>query len=80
MKYPELITPVVGQVYHNHGGADYRCTEVLDSSRAVMVRLHDNWTLVAHGVRQYDNRVGLVHGRALAATAPLIPCQAIPIR
>lgn len=55
MKYPNLITPAVGQVYHNRGGADYRCTEVLDSGRAVMVRLHDNWTLVAHGVRQYDN-------------------------
>ena len=55
MKYPDLITPVVGQVYHNHGGGDYRCTEVIDDRRAVMVRLHDHWTLIAHGVRQYED-------------------------
>ena len=55
MEYPDLITPVVSQVYHNHGGADYRCAEVLDGGRAVMVRLHDNWTLIAHSIRQYSN-------------------------
>lgn len=55
MIYPELITPVVGQTYHNRAGGDYRCTQVLDSERAVMVRHHDCWTLVAHGVRQYPD-------------------------
>ena len=55
MEYPGLITPIVGRVYHNRSGADYRCIQTMDDGRAVMVRLHDNWTLVAHGVRQYDN-------------------------
>ena len=55
MTYPDLITPVVGQVYHNRGGSDYRCTEVLEGDRAVMVRLSDNWTLVALSVRQYPS-------------------------
>lgn len=54
-EYPKLITPVVGQVYHNRGGFDCRCESVLDVGEAVMVRVSDSWTVVAHGVRQYTN-------------------------
>ena len=55
MEYPALITPVVGAVYHNRCGFDYRCVKLTSDGNAVMVRLSDDWTLVAHGVRQFDN-------------------------
>lgn len=49
-----VITPIVGQVYHNVNGADYRCEEC-ESNKAKMVRLRDGWTIWAHIVRQEEN-------------------------
>lgn len=55
MKYPELITPVVGQVYTNHNGQQYRCTRRINNERYIMERLSDHWTLTAVRVRQYED-------------------------
>lgn len=52
------ITPVLGQVYHNHNGSDYRCVGYMDGI-SKMVRLKDGWTLLAHSLYQEDN--GDVH-------------------
>lgn len=55
MKYPELITPVEGQVYLNHNGWKYRCIGVTSPERCTMQRLSDGWTLTAVCIRQYDD-------------------------
>ena len=55
MEYPKLITPVEGVVYHNRSGFDCRCESCRDSMTALMVRIPDGWTCLAHGVRQYQD-------------------------
>lgn len=45
---------IVGAVYRNRNGSDYRCLEVY-GGLACMERVTDRWTLIAHGVRQYAN-------------------------
>ena len=54
-KYPDLITPVAGQVYLNHNGQRYRCTGVITPERVTMERLSDGWTLIAVRTRQYED-------------------------
>lgn len=49
------ITPIVGQVYHNRNGYDYKCTAAYSGGRAAMRRVKDGWTLVAVGVRQHED-------------------------
>ena len=55
MKYPELITPVVGRVYQNRNGQSYRCTGRINQERVTMERLTDRWTLTAVRTRQYED-------------------------
>ena len=54
-KYPDLITPVVGQVYLNHNGQRYRCTGIINYERVTMERLSDGWTLIAVRTRQFED-------------------------
>lgn len=63
----KYITPVVGQIYANRNGKQYRCTgnrtypDEVVMQRALetgehsctMVRLTDGWTIKSHGVFQY---------------------------
>lgn len=51
----DSLTPIVGQVYRNRNGCDYKCTAVYSSERAAMRRMKDGWTLVAVGVRQHKD-------------------------
>ena len=60
----QYIIPVVGQIYHNRGGGEYRCTGnrlymsdeqqrralSLGDHAAYMERVKDGWSLAAHGV------------------------------
>ena len=46
--YPEKI-------YTNHNGSDYLCKSIVDERSAVMERVKDGWTLVAHGIKMYGN-------------------------
>ena len=54
-KYPDLITPVAGQVYLNHNGQRYRCTGIINHERVTMERLSDGWTLIAVRTRQFED-------------------------
>lgn len=63
----QYIIPVVGRIYHNRGGGEYRCTGnrlymsdeqqrralSLGDHVAYMERVKDGWSLTAHGVIQY---------------------------
>lgn len=65
----QYIIPVVGQIYTNRNGQEYRCTySYFDSSDerkqralalgehvATMERVKDGWTLDAHGVLEYED-------------------------
>lgn len=65
----QYIIPVVGQIYHNRGGGEYRCTGnrlymsdeqqrralSLGDHVAYMERVKDGWSLSAHGVIQYGD-------------------------
>ena len=65
----QYIIPVVGQIYRNRGGGEYRCTGnrlymsdeqqrralSLGDHVAYMERVKDGWSLVAHGVIQYGD-------------------------
>lgn len=65
----QYIIPVVGQIYHNRGGGEYRCTGnrlymsdeqqrralSLGDHVAYMERVKDGWSLTAHGVIQYGD-------------------------
>lgn len=53
MEYPKLIEPQAGVVYHNRCGSDYICDSCYGGTNAIMVRIPDSWTCIAHGVRQY---------------------------
>ena len=63
----QYIIPVVGRIYHNRSGGEYRCTGnrlymsdeqqrralSLGDHVAYMERVKDGWSLTAHGVIQY---------------------------
>lgn len=63
------IMPVIGQVYTNRNGGQYRCINnmIYDSGKraqevvalgehtATMERIKDGWTLVAHGISAYED-------------------------
>ncbi len=69
MEKGKYIIPVVGLVYTNRGGGEYRCTGnsvycseemkqktlALGEHIAYMERVTDNWKLSAHGVIQYED-------------------------
>jgi len=44
-----------GCTYTNHNGSDYLCKSVPDENSAVMERVTDGWTLVAHGIQRYGD-------------------------
>lgn len=52
----EYITPILGAVYRNRNGSEYRCKATLSDHSAIMERVTDNWTIIAHGIQQYHDR------------------------
>ncbi|QNK41564.1 hypothetical protein [Caproicibacter fermentans] len=48
-------TIVPGCTYTNHNGGDYLCQSIPDDNSAVMERVKDKWTLVAHGIEKYED-------------------------
>lgn len=44
-----------GCTYTNHNGSDYLCISIPDENSAVMERVKDKWTLVAHGIKMYGD-------------------------
>lgn len=48
-------TVIAGQTYTNHNGSDYLCKSIQDSNSAVLERVKDKWTLVAHGIEKYED-------------------------
>ncbi len=44
-----------GCVYTNHNGSDYLCKSIPDDNSAVMERVKDGWTLIAHGIQKYGD-------------------------
>lgn len=65
----QYIIPVVGQIYRNRNGGEYRCTDnafyvndaqerralALGEHVAYMERVKDGWKLKVHGVIQYKD-------------------------
>lgn len=65
----KYIVPIVGQIYRNRNGGEYRCTGnslylndaqkqqalSLGEHIAYMERVKDGWSLIAHGVIQYED-------------------------
>lgn len=65
----KYIVPIVGQTYINRNGGEYRCTGnslylndaqkqralSLGEHIAYMERVKDGWSLIAHGVIQYED-------------------------
>jgi len=50
--YVELTT---GAVYDHSNGSQYRCLETYPYRDALLERVSDGWTLIAHGTRQDEN-------------------------
>lgn len=48
------ISPEVGKTYKNRNGSDYIC-KAADFENTTMERIKDGWTLIAHGVCQYED-------------------------
>lgn len=44
----------VGKIYRNRNGKWYLCKSI-DKGKATMERTTDHWTLVAHGIRRYED-------------------------
>mgnify|MGYP000848839660 FL=1 len=44
-----------GCAYTNHNGSDYLCKSIPDENSAIMERITDGWTLVAHGIQRYGD-------------------------
>lgn len=65
----KYIIPVMGQIYSNRNGGQYRCTGnasyadgiqrdravALGEHRASMIRLNDGWLIEVHGLHQCEN-------------------------
>lgn len=65
----QYIIPIIGQIYRNRNGGEYRCTGnsfymndtqkqralSLGEHIAYMERVKDGWSLAAHGVIQYED-------------------------
>lgn len=47
----EYIDPIPGVIYHNRNGVDYKCISSMSDHSAIMERVKDKWTFVAHGVQ-----------------------------
>ena len=45
----------VGEVYRNRNGWDYLCLENAGPGVAVLERVSDGWTLLAHGICVYED-------------------------
>lgn len=48
-------TIIPGCTYTNHNGSEYLCKSIPDNNSAVMERVKDGWTLVAHGIQKYGD-------------------------
>jgi hypothetical protein len=48
-------TILPGRIYANHNGNDYLCKSIPDDNSAVMERVKDGWTLVAHGIQKFGD-------------------------
>ncbi|MBW7573157.1 hypothetical protein [Caproiciproducens faecalis] len=44
-----------GCTYTNHNGSDYLCISIPDENSAVMERVKDRWSLIAHGIKMYGD-------------------------
>ena len=61
MKDGERFEPVPGQVYENKGGGTYLCGDVWKNDTpdlsycARMTNTKTGWTLIAHGLIQYED-------------------------
>lgn len=42
-----------GQIYTNQNGYRYLCKQLKPDGSAIMMRISDGWTLIAHGVQMY---------------------------
>lgn len=65
----KYIVPIIGQVYTNRNGQDYCCltntdypnpgdrqrTVSLGEHQATLVRMSDGWSIVVHGLQQYED-------------------------
>lgn len=43
------------KIYINRNGCEYVCKDVYADNKALMERIKDGWTLVAHGVYEYED-------------------------
>lgn len=53
MKRAQDLT--VGQVYRNLNGQDYKCLRNVEPGVVELERVSDGWTLLAHGIRVYED-------------------------
>ena len=51
----ERFHPAIGKDYDNHGGGTYRCVGYTSDGDPKMQNVASGWTLIAHGVCQYEN-------------------------
>lgn len=49
------FTPVINETYVNRNGSEYICKEVYSPGDVRMERIKDGWSLIAHGVQQYED-------------------------
>ena len=52
-KNGSIIYP--GHTYTNHNGSEYLCKSISECSSAIMERVKNGWTLVAHGIQMYGD-------------------------
>lgn len=67
--YHKYFVPVIGQIYRNRNGSDYRCTGNaaypddiqktstvdLGEHQATMIRLTDGWAIKVQGIHQFED-------------------------
>lgn len=46
---------IVGKTYENRNGSKYRCVATLGPGKALLERVTDRWSLIAHGITLYDD-------------------------
>lgn len=46
---------IPGCTYKNHNGSDYFCKSIPEVGAALMERVKDGWTLIAHGIQMYGD-------------------------
>ena len=52
---PIPFTPVVGKIYHNHGGGDFRCLRSDLLSPPMFQNIKSGWTFKVRNVRRYPD-------------------------